>query len=116
MTALDARGHALDDLEIHIGGAQRQLARSFGAEQHIRENRDRRPPLDDALHMAQRLKKGGPFDGKLHGWRTKVADRMEIPAAALGIPREAPQTGRHYSMERVPATSIRQSGRGSFAD
>jgi hypothetical protein len=57
--------------------------------------------------MAQRLKKGGPFDGKLHGWRTKVADRKEAPVAALGITREALQTGRQYSMERVPATCIR---------
>ena len=109
--ALDPRGHALDDLEIHIGRAQRQLARArpraLGAQQHVRENRDRRPPFDDALHVAQRLKKGGPFDGKLHGWRTKVADRKETPAAGLGIPREALQTGWHYSMERVPATCIR---------
>src|SRR5205807_9215506 len=92
---------AFDDLEIHVGGAQGQLPRTgggaFGAQQHVRENRDCRTPFDDALHMAERLKEGGPFDGKLHGWRTKVADRKETRP-----PRSASRT-RHCRRDSIIA-------------
>ena len=64
--SINLDGNALDDLEIHIGGAQRQPSR-FGAQQHIRQYRNCRAPFDHALHVGQRFKESRPFDDEFHG-------------------------------------------------
>ena len=67
--SLDLRRYPFDDLEIHVSSAKckRPAPRlAIGAEQHIRENRDRVAPFDHALHVAQGLQKSGPFDREFH--------------------------------------------------
>ena len=69
----------------------------FGAQQHVRENRDRRPPFDDALHMAQRLEEGRPFDGQFHVATQELADRREAgpgnPDSCARPPSRIPADG-----------------------
>src|SRR6185312_5243302 len=79
--SFDPTRHPLDDLQIHVGGAQRQVA-AFGPQQNVLQNRDRGAALDDALDVAQRLKEGGPFDGELHGCCAKVGGSVSRPTAA----------------------------------
>ena len=89
--ALDTPRHALDDLQIHVGGAQRQLSARLRAQQDIGQNGNRGAPLDDALYMAQGLEKGGPFDGKLHGGCTEVCG---MDGVAARPPRKVNARGR----------------------
>ncbi len=51
--------------EIEVGRFQQDRA-AVGAEQNVGENRDRRAPFDDAVHMAERLQQSGAFEGDLH--------------------------------------------------
>jgi hypothetical protein len=46
--------HRLDDLDVEVGRLQAQAA-LVGADEHVAENGKRGPPLDDAMHAAERL-------------------------------------------------------------
>ena len=47
-------GNALDDLDVEIGGGQLELTVA-SLEQHVGEDRNGVPALDDALHVGERL-------------------------------------------------------------
>ena len=55
----------LDDLEVEIGGLEREL-RLVRADQHVGENRDGIAPLHDPVHMAQGSQQLGALDGDFH--------------------------------------------------
>ena len=55
----------LGDGEVHVGRRQAEPA-LLGGDQDVGQDRDRVPPLDDTLHMGQRLQKGCPFDRQFH--------------------------------------------------
>src|SRR5204863_8246122 len=105
-------GNALDDLQSHVGGAQRQLSAGLRTQQDVGENGNCGSPLDDALYMAQRLEKGGPFDGELHGECTEVCGLDGVAAGPPRAVRERPQTGSQYSMEAAPNSPNRRDREG----
>src|SRR5438309_10652769 len=96
--ALDPRGDALDDFEIHVGRAQRQPS-PLRMQQHIGENRDRGAPFDDALHVAQRLQEGCPFDGKFHGSARMNGGEKRSPVRCPAPTSRRGRTGTQYSTE-----------------
>src|SRR4029077_13139899 len=71
--SLNLSRNLLDDLEIHVGRAQRQPP-SCSAQQYIRKYWDCGAPFHHALHVAQRLEKSRPFDDELHGCYIEVTD------------------------------------------
>ena len=50
------------DRKVHVGRRQAEQT-TLGIEQHVGQDRNGIAPLDDALHMRQRLQQGCPFDG-----------------------------------------------------
>ena len=56
----------LGDGEVHVGGGEAQPP-LLRRDQDIGQDGDRVAPLDDALHMGQRLQEGCPFDRQFHG-------------------------------------------------
>ena len=49
---LDVGGLLRRQRQVHVGGGQAQLL-ALGGELHVRQDRDRRPSLDDVLHVGQ---------------------------------------------------------------
>ena len=106
---LDPRRHALDNLQIHVGGAQRQPSGHLRPQQHIGQNGDGRPPFDDTLNMAERLEEGGPFDGELHGGCTTVY-------RSDGDPVRRPRTVRARGRRRDRSIAWKRRRTAPFAD
>ena len=61
----DFGGDRLGHLEVEVGGLQRQLA-AVGAQQHVRQDRDRVPPLDHAVNVAEGAEEVRSLDGRAH--------------------------------------------------
>ena len=58
-------GERFGDFEIEVGGFQAE-ARLVGADQHVAEDRNRIPPFDHAVNVAQRFQELRALDGNLH--------------------------------------------------
>jgi hypothetical protein len=58
-------GDVLDDLDVEIGGADRQPL-GLGLDQHVAEDRDGVLALDDALGVAHRAEECAALDRDLH--------------------------------------------------
>ncbi len=60
-----SRNH-LDDLEVHVGGGEREPS-LLGPDHDVGENGDGVAALDHALNMSQGSEQRGAFDCEFHG-------------------------------------------------
>jgi hypothetical protein len=67
--AVDLCGRLVDDLDVEVGGAERNGV-ALGLDQHVREDRDRVPPLDHRLRLRDRPEKRAAFDAQFHATRS----------------------------------------------
>ena len=75
------RGQRFRYLEIEVGGFQRQAC-TFGADQHIAQNRNGVAALDHAMHVTQRFQQLRAFDRDLHCKTRPIQNPthvMEVP-------------------------------------
>jgi len=76
----------LVDLEVEIGRHQPEAGAAaagialLGLDQHVREDRNRVPPLDHRVNVTQALQKRGPLDRRLH--------RLPLIALILSVRRK----------------------------
>ncbi|MCY1250256.1 hypothetical protein D9M72_638750 [compost metagenome] len=70
----------LGDLEVEVGRLHFE-AGTVGAQQNVREDRDRVSPFHHTVNVVQRLQKIGPLESNAHGMLplSTVARRARLP-------------------------------------
>ncbi len=71
------------DLEVEIRGLQHERP-VLRVQKDIGENCDGVAPFDGAVHVAQRLQQGRPFERDFHGGPIQSTTRQRAPGAAPG--------------------------------
>ena len=98
-------GHALDDVEIHVRGVERQLAVA-GFDLHVGKDGDGIAALYNALHVPKALQQGGPLDCQFHMCRLspfKITCRYDAFDGMFRLPTD-PFAGRSGGNETGAGT------------